>query len=142
VGEKPVSVRIEGDTHVFARVDPKRVRQVLTNLVGNAVKFTQRGEVVVDVGVEGRWAFVRVRDTGPGISPQERAVIFQEYKQTKEERARRRGTGLGLAIARRLVQMHGGAIDMESEVGKGSTFRVRFPAWTDAASGSRGRRRG
>jgi signal transduction histidine kinase len=131
VGERPVAVRIEGDTNVFARADPKRVRQVLTNLVGNAIKFTQRGEVVLDVGRDGRWARVSVRDTGPGISPQERAVIFQEYKQTKEERARRRGTGLGLAIARRLVLMHGGRINVESQVGHGSTFEVLLPAYTD-----------
>ncbi len=137
VGERPVAVRMEGDTNVYARIDQKRVRQVLTNLVGNAIKFTQRGEVVVNVGREGRWARVSVRDTGPGISAMERAVIFQEYKQTKEERARRRGTGLGLAIARRLVLMHGGKISVESEVGKGSTFEVLLPAWTDASPSAR-----
>ena len=103
VGARPVVVRIEGEEGVLARADPRRVRQVLTNLVGNAIKFTQHGEVVVDVGREGRFARVSVRDTGPGISAQERAVIFEEYKQSKEERTRRRGTGLGLAIARRLV---------------------------------------
>jgi signal transduction histidine kinase len=107
---------------------------VLTNLVGNAVKFTQRGEVVVETGLEGRYARVSVRDTGPGISPQERAVIFEEYKQTKEERVRRRGTGLGLAIARRLVLMHGGTIQVESELGRGSTFKVLLPAWTESKS--------
>jgi signal transduction histidine kinase len=132
VGARPVLVRIEGEAGVFARADPRRVRQVLTNLVGNAIKFTQRGEVVVDVGREGRYARVSVRDTGPGISPQERAVIFEEYKQTKDERARRRGTGLGLAIARRLVLMHGGKIDVESQVGVGSTFKVVLPVWDDA----------
>ena len=134
VGARPVAVRIEGDTNVFARADQKRIRQVLTNLVGNAIKFTQRGEVVVDVGREGRWARVRVRDTGPGISAQERAVIFQEYKQSKEERVRRRGTGLGLAIARRLVLMHGGKIDVESQVGQGSTFEVLLPGWSDTST--------
>jgi signal transduction histidine kinase len=132
VGARPVLVRIEGEAGVFARADPRRVRQVLTNLVGNAIKFTQRGEVVVDVGREGRYARVSVRDTGPGISPQERAVIFEEYKQTKDERARRRGTGLGLAIARRLVLMHGGKIDVDSQVGAGSTFKVVLPVWDDA----------
>jgi signal transduction histidine kinase len=135
VGARPVLVRIEGESEVFARADPRRVRQVLTNLVGNAIKFTQRGEVVVDVGREGRYARVSVRDTGPGISPQERAVIFEEYKQTKDERARRRGTGLGLAIARRLVLMHGGKIDVDSQVGVGSTFKVCLPVWDDARDG-------
>ena len=136
VGERPVTVRVDGASGVAARADPRRVRQILTNLVGNAVKFTQRGEVVVDVTRDGRWTTIRVRDTGPGISPQERAVIFEEYKQTKEEGARRRGTGLGLAITRRLVLMHGGKIDVDSEVGRGSTFRVLLPAWDDAAAGS------
>jgi signal transduction histidine kinase len=129
VRQRPVRVRIEGEGQVYARVDPRRIRQVLTNLVGNAIKFTMAGEVVVVVGREGRCARVSVRDTGPGISPQERAVIFEEYRQTKEERTRRRGTGLGLAIARRLVLMHGGTIEVESELGSGSTFRVLLPAW-------------
>jgi len=70
-----------------------------------------------------------VRDTGPGISAAERAMIFEEYKQAGEERSRRRGTGLGLAIARRLVLMHGGTIRVESELGRGSTFFVSLPAW-------------
>jgi signal transduction histidine kinase len=134
VGHRPVSVRIEGEGQVYARADPKRVRQVLTNLVGNAIKFTLEGEVVVEVGRQERWARLSVRDTGPGISPQELAVIFQEYKQATEERSRRRGTGLGLAIARRLVLMHGGTIDVESEIGMGSTFRVLLPAWDGQSS--------
>jgi signal transduction histidine kinase len=135
VGQRPVTVRIEGEGQVFARADPKRVRQVLTNLVGNAIKFTQYGEVVVEVGWKEQWARVSVRDTGPGISPKERALIFEEYKQAPEERSRRRGTGLGLAIARRLVLMHGGRIEVESQVGVGSTFRVLLPAW-DAPAGA------
>jgi signal transduction histidine kinase len=129
VGARPVAVRVEGEPAVFARADPKRIRQVVTNLVGNAIKFTQAGEVVVDVGHEGRFARLSVRDTGPGISPQQRALLFQEYKQTKEERARRRGTGLGLAISRRLALMHGGTIQVESELGRGSNFKVLLPSW-------------
>ena len=92
---------------------------------------TQRGEVVVDVGREGRYARMSVRDTGPGISPQERAVIFEEYKQAGEASVKRRGTGLGLAIARRLVLMHGGLITVDSEIGKGATFTVTLPFWFD-----------
>ena len=70
---------------------------------------------------------VTVTDTGPGLSPQDRAMIFEEYKQARTERVRKRGTGLGLAIARRLVTLHHGHIDVQSELGRGSTFRVRFP---------------
>jgi signal transduction histidine kinase len=129
VGARPVAVRMEGEAAVYARADPKRVRQVVTNLVGNAIKFTQAGEVVVDVGQEGRFARLSVRDTGPGIGAQQRALLFQEYKQTKEERARRRGTGLGLATSRRLALMHGGTIQVESAIGEGSTFKVLLPLW-------------
>lgn len=129
VGARPVVVRVDGERDVYANADAKRVRQMLTNLVGNAIKFTQNGEVVIDVGREGRFARLSVRDTGPGIRPQERASIFQEYKQSQSERGKRRGTGLGLAITRRLIKMHGGTIDVESELGRGSTFRVRLPLW-------------
>jgi signal transduction histidine kinase len=131
VGARPVTVRVMGEAGIDARADAKRVRQILTNLVGNAVKFTQRGEVVVELGREGRFARISVHDTGPGIGPQERAVMFQEYKQTKEERARRRGTGLGLAITRRLVLMHRGIIRVDSEIGRGSRFDVLLPIWVE-----------
>jgi two-component system sensor histidine kinase/response regulator len=135
VAARLVGVRVEAEAGVYARADAKRVRQILTNLVGNAIKFTPRGEVVVEVGREGRYARLSVRDTGPGISPQERAVIFEEYKQTQEERTRRRGTGLGLAITRRLVLMHRGSIRVESELGQGSTFHVLLPTSTEPSGG-------
>jgi signal transduction histidine kinase len=135
VGDRAVGVRIEGEGGVYAFADAKRIRQVLTNLVGNAIKFTQQGEVVVEVAREGRLARMSVRDTGPGIRAQERSVIFEEYKQTREERARRRGTGLGLAITRRLVMMHGGTIDVDTQIGRGSKFSVWLPVWTEARSG-------
>jgi signal transduction histidine kinase len=140
VGARPVAVRMEPSVPVYTRADPKRVRQVITNLVGNAIKFTHAGEVVVVVGTEGRFARLRVRDTGPGIGAQQRALLFQEYKQTTEERARRRGTGLGLAMSRRLALMHGGTIRLDSEIGHGSTFTVLLPIWEAAAvAGPRGR---
>jgi len=134
LGTKPVRVYVDGETDVFAHADSRRVRQILQNLVGNAIKFTQSGEVVLTLQRDGSRAIVRVRDTGPGISPAERAMIFEEYKQAGEESVRRRGTGLGLAIARRLVLMHGGLITVESELGKGSTFTVTLPVWFDRAS--------
>ncbi len=134
LGTKPVTVRVEGEPDVVAHADARRVRQVLQNLVGNAIKFTQSGEVVVTLQRDGSRALIRVRDTGPGISSAERAMIFEEYKQAGEESVRRRGTGLGLAIARRLVLMHGGLINVESELGKGSTFTVTLPLWFDRAA--------
>jgi signal transduction histidine kinase len=126
VGDRPLNVRVEGESMV-ARVDARRVRQILGNLVNNAIKFTQQGEVVVRVQREGAQVLLSVRDTGPGISEQDRALIFEEYKQAHGERLRRRGTGLGLAITRRLVMLHHGSIRVESELGRGSTFKVLLP---------------
>ncbi|MGH7330061.1 MAG: sensor histidine kinase, partial [Polyangiaceae bacterium] len=77
--------------------------------------------------VQGNYAKVSVKDSGPGIGAEEKSRIFEEYRQTKEERRRRRGTGLGLAIARRLLLLHGGYIEIDSELGKGSTFHLIFP---------------
>jgi signal transduction histidine kinase len=143
IGDKPVRVDVAGEPGVMVHADARRVRQILTNLVGNAVKFTQAGEVVISVSRQGNHAVASVRDTGPGISPTERAMIFEEYKQAGEERVRKRGTGLGLAIARRLVLMHGGTIRVESELGRGSTFYVSLPVWydRDGAGPKSGRRR-
>jgi signal transduction histidine kinase len=131
LGQKAVRVYVSGEADVYAHADARRVRQILQNLVGNAIKFTQRGEVSVTLQRDGSRALVRVSDTGPGISAAERAMIFEEYKQAGEESVRRRGTGLGLAIARRLVLMHGGLITVESELGKGSTFTVTLPLFFD-----------
>jgi signal transduction histidine kinase len=127
--DKPVRVSVTGEPGVLALADARRVRQIVQNLVGNAIKFTQRGEVTVTVMREANRARVSVRDTGPGISPKERAMIFEEYMQAGDERVKKRGTGLGLAIARRLVLMHGGMIRVDSELGRGSTFDVTFPLW-------------
>lgn len=124
---RPLVVRMEGAPRLVIEADAKRLRQILTNLVGNAVKFTQQGEVTVAIAQQGAYAKIAVRDTGPGISEDERAVIFEEYRQASEERTKRRGTGLGLAIARRLVLLHGGTIHVESELGRGSTFHVLLP---------------
>ncbi len=129
-GDKPVELRVESSGPILAFADARRVRQILGNLVGNAVKFTPRGEVVVQLETDPHYATIRVRDTGPGIPKKEQEAIFHEYRQGGDRRARRRGTGLGLAIARRLTQMHGGSIRLESEVGVGSTFVLKLPVKT------------
>ena len=113
--------------------DPVRLRQVVMNLVGNAVKFTEQGEVVVDVsggpavGESGETTDVdlhfQVRDTGIGIPPDKQAAVFAPFTQADSSTTRRYGgTGLGLTISTRLVQLMGGHIWLESEVGRGSTF--------------------
>lgn len=123
---RPLRVQLEGGP-VFAWADAKRVRQLLGNLVGNAVKFTEKGEVVVRIGRRGRFAVVTVRDTGPGIARAEHQHVFEEYRQAAAERTQRRGTGLGLAIAQRLALAHGGSIELDSDLGRGATFTVLLP---------------
>ncbi|MGE4533716.1 ATP-binding protein [Halomonas sp.] len=120
--------------------DPLRIRQLLTNLVGNAVKFTERGEVVVRVMVEeceaGRVTLrVSVADTGIGLSAEHRRRLFEAFRQGDPSHSREfGGTGLGLSICRQLVEQMGGEIGVESEPGRGSTFAFTLPLAGDAAT--------
>jgi two-component system, NtrC family, sensor kinase len=108
--------------------DEQRLTQVLLNLVGNAIKFTDTGEVrIIAKAVDGRFA-VSVVDTGPGIPEQERARIFEQFHQVDDSNTKAKGgTGLGLAIAKQIVEMHGGRIWVDSTVGKGSAFQMELP---------------
>ena len=117
--------------------DPYHVRQILTNLVGNAVKFTATGEVVISATLEDGVVDVVVRDTGEGITPEAQAYIFETFRQADgSSRRRYGGTGLGLAIARRLVWMNGGKMWVESEPGRGSRFHFTVPTEPQTASGA------
>ncbi len=127
--DKGLAIAVGGESGVLAHADKRRVRQVLTNLVSNALKFTSRGSIDIAVSAQRGYAIVEVRDTGPGIPKEATAAIFEEYRQLGDARARRAGTGLGLAIARRLVVMHGGTIDVTSELGRGATFRFTLPLY-------------
>ena len=110
------------------RGDQRRLIQVLLNLVGNAIKFTEEGGVGVQVGVSGPAFEISVRDTGPGIAPTDQARIFEEFQQADTSTTRPKGgTGLGLAIARRIVALHGGRLWVESVPGEGATFRFSIP---------------
>jgi len=111
--------------------DPTRVRQVVCNLVGNAVKFTERGSVHIRLSAANDTLHISVKDTGPGIPTTVQARIFEPFTQADASTARRHGgTGLGLTICRRLTDMMGGNIELESILGGGSTFRVRLPVRT------------
>ena len=128
---KGLELTLQGE-HAPAFADQRRLRQILNNVIGNAVKFTQQGQVTVRVARRGTDAsMVSVTDTGPGIAPNDQAAIFEEYRQSGEQRWRRSGTGLGLAISRRLIEMHGGIIRLESTLGQGSTFMLLLPARLD-----------
>ena len=108
--------------------DERRLTQVLLNLVGNAIKFTDAGEVVIKAGASDGTFNLAVRDTGPGISAADQAKLFQEFQQADNSMTRKKeGTGLGLAISKRIIEMHGGRIWVESQVGRGSTFFVMVP---------------
>jgi PAS domain S-box-containing protein len=115
---------------VILRTDPDKVRQVLLNLVGNAVKYTQRGDVWVEVHEIGQHrAVIRVRDTGLGIAEHHLKHIFEPFWQVDSSRGTPHGgTGLGLSVVRRLVKLLGGEISVDSELGKGSTFTVALPS--------------
>jgi PAS domain S-box-containing protein len=118
--------------------DPQRIRQCLVNLIGNAVKFTETGEIAVTISpvrVDGETSHIRfaVRDTGIGMSSESIKSLFQPFVQADESATRRfGGTGLGLSIVRRLVELMGGEIGVESQPGRGSTFWFRLPMQTVA----------
>jgi signal transduction histidine kinase len=110
------------------RGDGRRLTQVLINLVGNAIKFTDAGEIAIKAEANNGSFYVSVRDTGPGISAADQARLFQEFQQADNAITRKKGgTGLGLAISKRIIEMHGGRIWVESQVGRGSTFAFTLP---------------
>ena len=113
--------------------DPDRIKQILFNLLGNAFKFTQQGEITLSVNCteisdrSGIELELTVTDTGIGISTENQARLFQEFSQVGEATQHIRGTGLGLVITRNLLSLMGGSITLSSEIGQGSTFRARIP---------------
>ncbi|NYE59455.1 signal transduction histidine kinase/CheY-like chemotaxis protein [Duganella sp. 1224] len=113
---------------VWWRGDPTRLRQVLVNLVGNGIKFTQRGEVVVSVARDGEGVLLTVRDSGIGIAPEALGRLFQKFEQADAATSRKfGGAGLGLAICKSIVGAMGGRIEVSSVLGAGSQFRVTLP---------------
>jgi signal transduction histidine kinase len=127
--EKQLALKIDVAQELpQGRGDERRLAQVLLNLVGNAIKFTDAGEVSIKGSSVNGSFNVAVRDTGPGISTADQAKLFQEFQQADNSITKKKGgTGLGLAISKRIIEMHGGRIWVESSPGNGSTFAFTLP---------------
>jgi len=127
--EKNLELNVKVPTDLtIDKGDEQRIAQVFLNLLGNAIKFTEKGEVSVEVVVSNESFLVSVSDTGLGLSEADQKKIFEEFRQADGSSTREKGgTGLGLAIAKRIVEMHGGRIWVESTLGKGSTFWFTLP---------------
>jgi signal transduction histidine kinase len=126
-----VAVHCDGEIGMM-HADQMRLRQALLNLMSNANKFTERGIITIDAHHQqengGNWITLAVTDTGIGMTPEQMGKLFQEFSQASSTTASKYGgTGLGLAISRRFCQMMGGDINVESELGRGSTFTIRLP---------------
>jgi signal transduction histidine kinase len=127
--EKQLALEVDVPADLpLGRGDERRITQVLLNLVSNAIKFTDAGSVRVRARVEGGSLLVAVSDTGVGIAAEDQERIFGEFQQVDSSSTRKKGgTGLGLAIARRIVELHGGRVWVESSPGHGSTFSCTLP---------------
>ena len=126
------SVQMIGGVPQYIVADINKLRQVFINVIGNAVKFTEQGGIGVRVradheGRTGAFLQVEIEDTGPGISPEDQDKLFRHFEQTKTGQQAGTGTGLGLAISREFVRLMGGTITLNSHVGQGSVFVIRFP---------------
>ncbi|MBA3869632.1 MAG: hypothetical protein H0X30_10810 [Anaerolineae bacterium] len=115
------------DNLPLIRADRQRIMQILLNVISNACKFTDEGQIRVKVTQKDGEVLITMTDTGPGIAPEDQAMVFEAFKQTKTGLRQGGGTGLGMPIARSLTEAHGGRMWLESEFGKGATFYVALP---------------
>ncbi|MBD2510527.1 hybrid sensor histidine kinase/response regulator [Nostoc sp. ATCC 53789] len=127
--EKGLVVNIERDeTASTVMGDRLELRRVLTNIIGNAIKFTDKGSVDIHCHLTPEDVTIDIQDTGPGISKQDQAILFERFRQGKHQRS---GSGLGLYLSRCIIEAHQGTIDVTSEQGQGSTFTIRLPVAAD-----------
>jgi len=135
--EKKLALKVDVPPNLPAgHGDELRLTQVLLNLVGNAIKFTDKGEVAIKASATNGSFTIAVRDTGPGIAVTDQAKIFEEFQQADSSATKKKGgTGLGLSIARRIILMHGGRLWVESEPGRGSTFSFTLPVNVERQAG-------
>lgn len=132
LGQKPVEIKVKVEADIPAlKADKMRLGQILNHLVGNAIRFTQQGQVNMHAFRENGWLCIQVADTGIGISQENLETIFEKFRQVDGSLSRRvKGMGLGLTIARHLVKLHGGNIDVQSQLGQGTVVTVRLPLST------------
>ncbi len=129
IGTKPIRLEFRWpDDLPHARADENRLLQIFYNLIGNAIKFTERGEIIVSAQRDGDKLLILVSDSGIGIPEEKREIIFQSFEQIGTTVAKEYGgAGLGLGITKRLIELHGGTIAVASELGEGSTFSFTIP---------------
>jgi signal transduction histidine kinase len=128
VGDNQVAVKLEIDKDLPTILgDRARIRQIVLNLVSNASKFTEQGEVAIVGKRRGDAVEISVKDSGPGVAPDEHEAIFETFRQSDAGLRQGKGTGLGLPISRRLAEAHGGKLWLESQPGNGATFYVELP---------------
>jgi signal transduction histidine kinase len=127
--DKRLTLTLEAaDDLPVVTIDKTRIRQVLLNLLANAVKFTEQGGISLRAApTDDGMICIRVTDSGRGIAPEQQALVFEEFRQVQEAQHRQQGSGLGLPISKRLVELHGGKIWLESQPGEGSTFAFTLP---------------
>lgn len=113
--------------------DERRIQQIVLNLLSNACKFTEEGEIIITVGQQAYEIIIAIKDSGPGIEPDSYELIFEAFRQTRDGLRKGHGTGLGLPISRRLAEAHGGRVWLESTLGEGSTFYAALPLDTSLA---------
>jgi signal transduction histidine kinase len=128
-GQDEIPIVAELATTAPIRADPERLRQVIGNLIDNAVKYSPVGEsVAVELAPQNGAAVIAVTDRGPGISPDDQRLIFEKFgRATGAGTASKPGTGLGLFIARSIAEAHGGTVEVSSAPGHGATFRLSLP---------------
>ncbi len=139
-GTKPLAIVLDApEGPLVLDTDAQKVRQALLNLVSNAVKFTEAGQVTLRLRGEAGGALIAVQDTGIGIAEADRARLFVPFGQIEDPRTKRHeGTGLGLVVARQLVALLGGGLELTSAVGAGSIFSITLPAKAPAGEQSHG----
>ena len=123
-----IGATVSSDIPELMSFDPARLRQVLFNVIGNAVKFTQAGGVLIRATLEGEDLVIAIRDSGHGMTREEQARIFGEFEQAGSLAEKSAGTGLGLTISARIMQKFGGSLNLVSSKGEGTEFTIRFPA--------------